>query len=153
MGGKSSLDKGKRGEREVIALLQPIVDKVYAEFEGMRDARTGYEVKGPRLQRNTLQSDSGGFDIVGLEWLALEVKFQETLNVEVWWRQTCGQASEGQVPVLFYRKSRVEWKVMTLSRVVAGSKNIRLRTESRGADWLVWFEWALRWELKKRVTV
>lgn len=153
MGGKSSLDKGKRGEREVVAMLQPIVDKVYAEFEGMVDARTGHVIRGVRLQRNTLQSDAGGFDIVGLEWLALEVKYQETLNVEAWWRQTCGQAKEGQLPVLLYRKSRVEWKAMTMSRVNAGTKIVRLRTESRGADWLVVFEALLRWELKKRVTV
>lgn len=103
MSGKMALNKGKRGEREVIKVLQPIVDEVYAK----------HELEAPILQRNTLQSDRGGFDIVGLEWMALEVKFQEQLSVNTWWKQTLRQARPNQLPVLFYRKSRMKWNVVT----------------------------------------
>lgn len=105
MGGRMSRNKGKRGEREVIALLQPVVTKAYK--------RKGYpESEIPRLQRNTMQSDGGGFDIHGLEWLALEVKYQETLCLPAWWRQTCRQAkvSSRLTPVLAYRRSREPWR-------------------------------------------
>src|SRR5438045_4158293 len=78
MGGLMSRNKGKRAERQVIDLLQPIVDHCYKEAG----------LKPLLLQRNTVQSDQGGFDIIGLEWLALEVKHQEILNVDAWWQQT-----------------------------------------------------------------
>lgn len=103
MGGKSSLNKGKRGEREVVKLLQPIVDKVYSAYPMLGDA--------PAIQRNTLQSDKGGFDLVGLDWLAPEVKFQESFNLSGWWAQTERQAATHQTPVLIYRRSRVSWRV------------------------------------------
>lgn len=82
MGGAMSRNKGQRGEREVIKLLQPTVTRCYME--------KGLDV--PSLERNLMQSRAGGFDIVGLEWMALEVKRQEVLNVNLWWKQTCAQA-------------------------------------------------------------
>lgn len=102
MGGKMSRNKGQRGEREVVKLIQPVVNQVY----GMRG------LEPPAIERNLMQSRSGGYDIVGLEWLALEVKFQESLSVDQWWQQTIQQAKIGQVPVLIYRKSHIKWKVM-----------------------------------------
>lgn len=140
MAGKRSLNKGKNGEREVVKLLQPIVDRVYAEFE----------VEQPvYLQRNTLQSDRGGFDIVGLPWLAIEVKFQEQLNVNTWWKQTERQAGEGQLPILIYRQSRKPWKVMTLVHMPLDNLSAPhvCRAEMSVEDFLVFFERKLRSEL------
>ena len=97
-----SRNKGQRGEREVVKLIQPVVNKVYE----------GRGLEPPAIERNLMQSRSGGYDIVGLEWLALEVKFQESLSVDQWWQQTIQQTKCGQVPVLIYRKSHVKWKVM-----------------------------------------
>lgn len=109
MGGRMSRDKGKRGEREIIALLQPVVDQA---FKTLRMDSWDLDT---RLRRNTLQSDSGGYDIVGpgMDYFAVEVKFQEQLSVETWWKQTQEQTKHGQVPVLFYRKSRLPWRVRT----------------------------------------
>jgi hypothetical protein len=99
-------DKGARAERNVIQLLQPIVDKVYSEL--------GKPV--PKLQRNSLQSDGGGFDIVGLDWIALEVKHQEKMKINDWWAQTIRQATDGNItnrlPVLFYKSNGLKWHVM-----------------------------------------
>ena len=113
--GKFSRDKGKRGEREVVNLLQPVVNKVYLSV-GLEPVV---------LERNLMQSHRGGHDIVGLDWLALEVKYQENIQVNQWWKQTVEQAGQDKVPVLLYRKSRVAWKVMlpvtiTPSLVVPG---------------------------------
>lgn len=101
MAGVMSRNKGKRAEREVIKIIQPVVEQVYKHV-GMEP---------PRLQRNTLQSDVGGFDIVGLEWLALEVKHQQQFSLTPWWAQTVRQANGSQEPVLFYRKNNVPWRV------------------------------------------
>lgn len=108
MGGLTSLNKGKRAERQVVALLQPLVNLVF-ESRG---------ISPPLLQRNTIQSDCGGFDIVGLEWMALEVKHQEQLHVDAWWGQCEQQAREWSVrtsrsltPILIYRRNNVCWRV------------------------------------------
>lgn len=76
------VDKGKRAERQVRSLLQSVVTRVY----------TDYGIDVPILERNLQQSIKGGADIRGLDWLAVEVKHQETVKLEQWWRQTCEQA-------------------------------------------------------------
>ena len=140
MGGKSSLEKGRNGEREVVKLLQPIVNRVCQEFE---------ECDVARLQRNTLQSDKGGFDIVGIDWLALEVKRQEQLNINSWWLQTLTQTKTGQHPVLFFRQSRQQWRVMTWVhlRLDECSAPLQVRGEITLEAFLQFFERKLRAEL------
>lgn len=135
--------KGARGERGVIELLQPIVDKVYTEC--------GWNISDiPKLQRNTLQSDGGGCDLAGLHWLALEIKSQESLNLNSWVRQTLAQAKAGQTPVLFYKQSRVPWKVQCYGLLATnGPTNIRVWCEVSVDSFLVFFEHKLRHEVSK----
>lgn len=97
----NSRSKGQRGEREIVKLLQSVVDKVCEE----------HSVEKVLIERNQNQSNQGGYDLIGLDWLAPEVKRCETLSVDKWWEQTLRQAKPGQMPVLFYRKSRMSWKV------------------------------------------
>jgi len=99
----NSRDKGGRGEREVIALLQSIVNRVY-------------QVAGklpPKLQRNSMQANGlGGCDIVGLPWLAIEVKRCETLLLDQWWQQCISQRQNSSaMPVLVYRQNKQTWRV------------------------------------------
>lgn len=101
--GTMSRNKGKRGEREIIAILQPVVTEAY-KTRGYPDDWV------PVLKRNTMQSDGGGFDIHGLEWCALEVKRAETLCLPAWWRQTLRQAGETKHPVLAYRQNGNPWR-------------------------------------------
>lgn len=129
MGGLMSRNKGKQGEREVIGILQPIVSQVY---EAMG-------VDAPRLQRNLLQSDGGGFDILGLDWMALEVKFHKTLSVGAWWRQTLAQCGHRQTPVLFYRQNKVEWKVRCFVTMQAGGTWLTMPATMEVQEWLRWF--------------
>jgi hypothetical protein len=111
MSGLMSRNKGKRSEREIVNLLQPIITSVYDDHI----KESGYVDKSlevPVLQRNSIQSDRGGYDIVGLDWLAIEVKHQETFNLTNWWEQTVRQAGK-KMPVLFYRRNNVAWRVRT----------------------------------------
>lgn len=137
--GKMGLMKGKRAEREVIKLLTPVLEKVYAEA-GIEDI--------PMLQRNTLQSDKGGYDIVGLDWLAIEVKHQESLAVNLWWKQTIDQAKTGQQATLFYRKNNVKWQVVVMTFICTGDGYMPIRSTLKVEDYLKYFERRLRWEVR-----
>ena len=109
---KASRDKGARGEREIIDLLQPIVDTAYKAV--------GKEP--PRLQcTSSLQADGGGCDVHGLPGLALEVKRCETLQIESWWRQCVQQSKAGQLPVLVYRQNGRKWIVRLLLQIAVPS--------------------------------
>ena len=65
----------------------------------------------PELKRNLQQTESGGYDVIGLPWMALEIKHQETLNLNAWWEQTERQCKSGQIPILAYRQNRKPWRV------------------------------------------
>ena len=130
MSGAFSKQKGKRGEREVVILLQPIVNKVF-------EAR-GLEI--PTLYRNQNQSFQGGYDIDGIDWIALEVKRQETLQVNKWWEQTIKQASPEQVPVLVYRQNQQKWKVMMYGYLDCGEQRVKTPVTITLEAFLVYFE-------------
>lgn len=93
-------NKGKRGEREALELIQSWVTPVY-ESAG---------IPAPTIERNLMQSRDGGFDLVGVDWLALEVKRQEQVLIGAWWKQALRQAKNGQVPVLMWRGNRQPWR-------------------------------------------
>lgn len=114
--------KGQDGEREVIKLLLPIVR----------------EVLGPNasMSRNLEQYQKGGHDIVGIPWLAIEVKRQEELMIEDWWRQTLRQTSGPEVvPLLIFRQNRKRWRVMTWGQV----GELTCRVEITLDDFLLFF--------------
>lgn len=145
--GAGARNKGKRGEREVIDLLQPHVDSIYK----------GFGLEPPVLQRNTLQSDSGGHDIVGLDWISLEVKFHETLQVAAWWKQTLEQAAKverrdgtrGAVPVLFYRQGgRRTWNVMMYVGLLL-EVPLYVPAVIRQDDFIEWFKRRLEREVER----
>ena len=58
-----------------------------------------------------MQTQEGGYDVLGLNGYAIEVKFQEKLQIEKWWKQTVEQAVD-KMPVLFFRRSREDWRVV-----------------------------------------
>jgi hypothetical protein len=104
MGGKSSRNKGARGEREFIAILQQVVDGVFGSGK-------------VTLKRNLFQTREGGADVAGFpDWLdvyAVEVKRQETLQLRQWWRQTVSQCTRGlQYGILAYRRNGEDWSIL-----------------------------------------
>ena len=133
--------KGIRGERLVIDWLQPIVDATVAKLGA----------SPVLLQRNTLQSDVGGIDIVGLRWLAPEVKncAKDTpAMVEGWWQQACDQAEDGQTPVLFYKVGRRPFRIRMAGGWGAGSVWNCGHVEISPSQFELWFTAMLEAELK-----
>lgn len=141
MGGKMSRSKGQRGEREIIGLLQPVVNEVYEAAM----------LQAPTLKRNSLQSDGGGSDIAGLPWLALEVKYQEKTDtpstLRIWWEQTLEQAGDCNVPVLFYRRNGSKWRVQMYGMLGAPSCCFTVPVVVGPEDFLRWFRARLTQEL------
>lgn len=110
---KMARDKGKRGEREIadrfIEIMESIENKLWSKVKHSQE-----------VKRNTLQSDRGGFDLVGIPGLAIEIKRCETLALGSWWSQCLAQARHGLMPVLFYRQSRKPWMVRTYTCIAIG---------------------------------
>jgi hypothetical protein len=109
----NSRAKGQRGEREIVKIFVEIMAGI--EVELMKSYPVGSHEIVPLLskniQRNHMQVDRGGFDLAGVPLLAPEVKFCETFLLNEWWQQTVRQAKSGEYPVLFYRRTRVPWRV------------------------------------------
>jgi Holliday junction resolvase len=102
-------NKGKEGEREVCRLLNAEINAIIAA--NTLDQATIDMLKAV-VQRNQNQSAVGGGDI-NLFGLSIEVKRQETLSVEEWWRQTTKSAERnGDKPVLIYRQNNKKWHVV-----------------------------------------
>lgn len=137
MAGLMSLNKGKRGEREVVKLLQPVVNEVYRELG----------LEPPALERNLMQSHKGGCDLAGLDWLALEVKYQEQEQLTSWWAQCVRQAAGSREPVLFYRKNNAKWKVRMLGFLLAGDKRVRCPVDISAEAFLAYLNIRLKKEL------
>ena len=141
MSGRASRDKGGRGEREAISLLQPVVDGVCEEagmpsFELVRDSRQRYQKKL--------------YDIFGLPWFAFEIKRVENQSgIGGWWRQVREATKEGQIPVLMYRQNNRPWMVRTKVSipVVKGGPAVRMTVTMTFDDWKVWFREFLRYRL------
>lgn len=113
--------KGQQGEREVADLLNFTIYTVmkemgYSEEEALRGMTT--------VQRNQQQSAVGGNDLTNCFGLSIEVKRQEALSVNTWWKQ-CVLAAErnSELPVLMYRQNRKPWRIRTLSWLNVGSSS------------------------------
>jgi hypothetical protein len=64
-------------------------------------------------QRNQIQTAVGGCDLTNTWGLAIEIKRQEALSVNTWWKQTELSAQRAQQePVLIFRQSRQPRRVV-----------------------------------------
>lgn len=88
-------NKGKRGEREVAALIH---------------AELGFEV------RRRVRQDDGDSDLVGVPGWSVEAKNHKTATralLRTWWAQTASQAArEGLRPVLIYKRGPGWWRAV-----------------------------------------
>jgi len=95
--GKLSRTKGAAGEREFCKLLS-------AELE--------YLGVDASLSRNLQQARDGGYDIDGLDMLAIEIKRAKKPDIRAWWCQCVLQSYESdRTPVLAYRLDNQKWRV------------------------------------------
>lgn len=96
--------KGRTGEYEARDLIIRWLSPVYEAAA----------VAMPEVKRNIEQWRSGGYDLVGIEWLALECKRVEQVHLDKWWRQTLAATRPGQVPFLLWRRNRQRWSARTV---------------------------------------
>lgn len=133
------LNKGKAAEREAVKYLQPLVNEVYQSLD----------MDPPELLRNQLQSAVGGYDIIGLDWLALEIKRQETLQINKWWEQVNRAAAPDQVPVVMFRQNRQKWRFILNTWIhTGGSGHMKVRCEINEVDFKEWFKKTLMYYAK-----
>jgi hypothetical protein len=78
----NSRAKGQRAERDVANRLNVVVERVCL--------RLGVDFQ--KLKRNLAQTQQGGFDLEGVDWIAIEVKHQAKPLMNSWWEQTLRQA-------------------------------------------------------------
>ncbi len=106
--GKASREKGKRGEREVAAIIRDLLG-----FDASRRVR----------------QHEGDSDILGVPGWVIEVKRRRQAargDIRQWWHQAEAQArkaGEGLLPVLFYRLDRHDWRVLWPLEAALGAKH------------------------------
>lgn len=97
----NSRNKGASAERELANVLQLAVDAALPPSKAIK------------IKRNLEQYQEGGDDLMGLPFLAIEVKRCEKLQIGSWWQQCLDQA-KGRIPVLAYRQNNKPWRVRML---------------------------------------
>lgn len=137
--------KGQEGEREIQRALEPIVRRVMEAG--------GYALPDkPIIQRNQNQSAVGGSDLSNTFGLCIEVKRQEQLSINTWWKQCTDAAKDnGETPVLLYRQNGKKWRCVVMAGVPLPARTTPLdsllmfRVELSWDDFLAWFEqWVQR---------
>ena len=125
--------KGQNGEREIANELDLIIKTVLNELN----------IPLPRIniiQRNQNQSAVGGSDLSNVFDLSIEVKRQETLNINTWWKQCIKSAERNNhIPILIFRQNRKSWRVVMNGLLNVGNKQIQTRVEIEYEDFKYWF--------------
>lgn len=132
--------KGATAEREICDTLNFIIRLCLQEL--------GEPVpEKPIVQRNQNQTAVGGKDLSNTFDLAIEVKRQEQLSVNTWWKQCVSQAERNnEKPVLIYRQNRQSWRVVLIGQLSVPSLNgsgtalMQARCEISWEDFQSWFK-------------
>jgi hypothetical protein len=135
------VNKGKTGEREVADAMN------YCIYLAMQDLGHSKEecLKGMcTIQRNQIQTAIGGSDLINCYGLSIEVKRQEVLNVNTWWKQCEASAKkDNAIPVLIYRQNKKPWHVRTYVWVpLPDNHQIQIIAE---IDWVSFKLWFTNW--------
>lgn len=133
--GNLSKQKGKRGERELNNLLGVLLQKVKERRERIGLPRWQHE---PQAFVDPQANDA---DISSIPGLAIEVKRQETLNLNTWWKQAERQADNlSAIPVVAYRQNRKKWQFMLPAYLLGiGIKGYIICEQDTFEDWLFIF--------------
>ena len=112
--GAMQRTKGATYERTVINMLKE---------HGFHDAK-----------RNLMQTAEGGYDIIGVEPFAIEVKNHKKLNINTWWKQTTAQATGDLIPVLIYHipntsKSMVQLPLSAVNPTLSKERTVTVDFE------------------------
>lgn len=113
--GKMQRRKGQVGEREATSLI--------AEH-------TGWEV------RRRVRNAAGDSDLLGVPGWSVEIKRYANANasqIAAWWQQCVDQAA-GELPVLFYRLNRGQWRAVW---PLAVNLQVQCANQWRDYEWTV----------------
>jgi hypothetical protein len=148
----NSKHKGRRGEQEVAILLRGWINEVYEEL-GLPLADM------PKIERNLMQVGGmhrsvGQQDLIGLDWIAVEVKRVENeggYQMREWWEQAKSQAHGAQEPILFWRLNGRTWNIKMYAFMMAGDTKIRAPVVITDNIFAVWFKHKLKSEILKQI--
>ncbi len=98
--GKSNRAKGQVGERQI--------------------ARELCDLLGLDIRRR-VRNHAGESDLTGMSGWSIEVKHCARPEIRAWWEQTIAQARPGEIPVLFYRLPRKQWRAVVHVSTFTGS--------------------------------
>lgn len=137
--------KGARGEREVCDMLNNEIIKVRKLLK-----LPELETRDLPFQRNQLQSAVGGDDITNPFKLSIEVKRQEQLSINTWWKQCKASAErfQGNTPILIFKQSRKKWRIMmeTWIPIIGAKAYGPIRVELSEEDFKQWaYNYFLEW--------
>lgn len=142
--------KGAEGERQVIKKLTPIIQQVMREMDFPAEK---VEAALKMVQRNQNQSAVGGNDLSNTFGLSIEVKRQEQLAINTWWKQ-CEAAAlrNNELPVLIFKQNNKPWRFMTYGFLHVPAErgawgSIRTRVEFNETDFNRWFASWVRGQL------
>lgn len=114
--------KGAKGEREAAEWLQK---------------KFGLE---NTPERNLEQVRHGGFDLIGFQPFAFEVKRCQTLSLRTWWVQAVTSTnSEYSVPVVMYRQNRQPWRFLISAQHLGIKKGYLVLEELEFVKWATKF--------------
>lgn len=133
------VNKGKEGEREVVRELNSMLARVLQSQEWPSGV---IEAAQKCIQRNQNQTAVGGCDLSNTFGLAIEIKRQEALSIETWWKQCLAAAQRNnEWPVLIYRQNHKPWKCITFVNIpLPGSRHTgNVRAEMSWEDFKAWF--------------
>lgn len=144
--------KGANGEREICDMLNFIIYTVMGELQYSKEE----QLRGmSTVQRNQNQTAVGGCDLTNTFGLAIEVKRQEQLSINTWWKQCVASAERNEeVPVLIYRQNGKAWRVVTYVFVnLPTNKQLQVRAEFDVESFKVWFTHWVRVKLLEGAVV
>jgi len=74
-------------------------------------------------KRNLEQVRSGGYDLVGFEPFAFEIKRCQTLSLRHWWLQVVSAVGrDNLIPVVMYRRNREAWQFLVSATTIGLDK-------------------------------
>jgi len=142
------VNKGKTGEREVADAMN------YCIYCAMKELGYPNEqcVAGMQtIQRNQIQTAIGGQDLINCFGLSVEVKRQETLSINTWWKQCVNDAEKtNTIPVLAYRQNKKPWRVRTYVWIpLPTGHQMKVIAEIDWETYRMWFKEWVKFSLQK----
>lgn len=139
----SAKAKGYKGEVEAKAKFAFAMNQV--ETELLREGFTFPAGRPSLAVKRNMEQNAGAHDIVGIPFIALEVKRHEREDVATWWRQTVKNAEKAAAePVLVWRATRRPWSCRTRGYVALNGEWLSLDVDYPLDEYLTLYAKAYR---------